>query len=390
MSDTTIRHGRIEDADAVAELWREAFGSTSDDVTRGVRIAGWDNALIAERGGEVAGVTLGIPMGQWFGGRSVSCVGIAGVAVGSLHRRCGVGIALMRAAVQRMYDDGVALSSLYPAVQPLYRAVGYELAGDRWRIEIELDRLNVRADSPRLRVARADDMEAIAGAYAEIASHGTGDLDRPPYIWARTRGTEKVRVDEFVVEEAGEVTGWIRYHVGKNREGRRVIVVYDVGARTAPAARRILSHFSDQALQMHAVRWTGVAEDPLLAHLPDQTWTMRQADSWMLRIVHVEKALTDRGYGAGVSGELHLEISDELFPANSGRYVLRVEGGCGTVERGGDGHLRMTERGLAPLYSGHRTPYQLRVAGLLEAADEHLSAAQSIFAGPPCAMRDGF
>lgn len=42
---------------------------------------------------------------------------------------------------------------------------------------------------------------------------------------------------------------------------------------------------------------------------------------WMVRVVDAPKALTERGYPAGLDGELHIEFRDDLLPSNDGRFV---------------------------------------------------------------------
>src|SRR5690606_17876867 len=87
------------------------------------------------RRGQVLGGLLLIPMGQFFGCRRVSMTGVAGVSVVPAARGQGVATRLMTAALREM-RRGNALSALYPATMPLYRRVGYELAGARYRVEV--------------------------------------------------------------------------------------------------------------------------------------------------------------------------------------------------------------------------------------------------------------
>ena len=52
--------------------------------------AGFENLRIARESGDVVGGWIKIPMGQYFGGRSVPMTGIAGVAVAPHMHRKGV------------------------------------------------------------------------------------------------------------------------------------------------------------------------------------------------------------------------------------------------------------------------------------------------------------
>jgi predicted acetyltransferase len=89
---------------------------------------------------------------------------------------------------------------------------------------------------------------------------------------------------------------------------------------------------------------------------------------WLTRIVDVPQALAARGYPKDVSGEVHLEIHDDLLPANHGRFLLRVDEGQAEVTAGGRGSLVTDIRGLAPLYSGFLPPRTLQSLGCFKAA----------------------
>lgn len=71
--------------------------------------------------------------------------GVAGVAVGPGHRGRGVATALMTEVAVRARDLGYPISALYPASVPVYRAVGWELAGRQYRVSVPGDALRTLA-----------------------------------------------------------------------------------------------------------------------------------------------------------------------------------------------------------------------------------------------------
>lgn len=103
----------------------------------------------------------------------------------------------------------------------------------------------------------------------------------------------------------------------------------------------------------------------------------------MLRVVNLEKALTERGYPPNLSGLLELEIADPLLSANTGRWILEVADGRGVVKAGGGGRLKLDINSLPPLYSGFLSARQLARAGRLEGAPEQIALADELFAGEP-------
>jgi len=79
-----------------------------------------------------------------------------------------------------------------------------------------------------------------------------------------------------------------------------------------------------------------------------------------------------------------------LIPENTGKWVLRVANGSGTVEPGGRGELRIGERGLASLYSSFMAAESIALCGMAAGDERTLAAATAIFGGPAPGMGDMF
>src|SRR5207237_6924934 len=119
---------------------------------------GGDNLRILRDGDARVG-GLGIyRFGQWFGGRSVPCAGIAGVGIAPELRGRGLATQMMRRALLDLAQDGPPLSCLYPATLELYRRAGYEVAGGRYEVRVPCSAL------PRLpRGARIEPIGIVGG-----------------------------------------------------------------------------------------------------------------------------------------------------------------------------------------------------------------------------------
>ncbi|HZM00306.1 MAG TPA: GNAT family N-acetyltransferase, partial [Planctomycetota bacterium] len=126
---------------AFAEIASACFNVPEEDTRTWFERGGLRNLRLQRDGGAVAAGLLLVPMGQWFGGRAVPMTGIAGVGVPAERRGRGAALSLMRAALAELRRSGVALSTLYPATTALYRAVGYEVAGGRYALELRLGEL---------------------------------------------------------------------------------------------------------------------------------------------------------------------------------------------------------------------------------------------------------
>jgi predicted acetyltransferase len=323
--------------------------------------------------------------------------GIAAVAVGAEHRGRGVGAFLMQRELERLHAEGVALSVLYPATLPLYRRVGYELAGAQFQHQLAMAAIDVRDRSATLRRETPDDAPAIEALYCRLATQTNGNLDRTAFFWKRVRTFQgKTPAHGFVVEGASGLEGYVFVVKMPSSEppsapGFYTIHLPDIVAVTPAAARRLLTFLADHFAQADFVRWKGPAADPLALHLRESALRPTLREHWMLRIVHARAALEGRGYAAGVRGEVHLDLRDEGLPGNTGRIVLEVADGRGAARAGGRGEVRVDARGLAALYSGYFTPIELRQSGRLECADERACAVLgTVFSGPAPWMRDSF
>jgi predicted acetyltransferase len=389
MSAGSVRVPACDDEVArLGEIAAWAFGVPPADSTDWLRRGGIENLRVAVSDGRVQGGLLFIPMGQWFGGRSVPTTGIAGVAVAPEARGRGVAKQLMAAAVGELASAGVALSTLYPATVPLYRSVGYELAGGRYSVQCRLDALGVCDRTLAVRELTEADAPAVEAVYRERAAENDGYLDRGSYLWNRVRAPRNEKARGFVVERDGRLEGYA--YLREKASGLAYdLSLTDLVATTRDAARRLLTFLADHRSLGERATWYSSPADPLVLEQPERGAEVRLAHHWMLRVADPVAALRGRGYLPGLSAELDLEVHDELGPGPR-RLRLVVRDGASDVEAGGTGALSLDVRGLAALYSGFVAPRDLVMLGLARGSRDSLRRAAAVFAGPPPSMPDMF
>ncbi len=352
--------------------------------------AGLRNARVALEARQIAGGMVTLPMGQWFGGNSVPCIGIAAVGIAPEFRARGVATRLLRAELEALHAASVPISSLYPATQPVYRRLGYEIAGTDFEARLSTAAIDVRDRAPVLRRAEPNDESAIRAIYSNFARRTHGNLDRSEFFWGRVREWRGEPAHGYVVCRGDVVEGYL-FHVQKpSSPGFHMLQLTDWAVLTPAAGRRFLTFFADHRSQHDAVSFDTGPGDPLLTLLTEQSFKLTSKTYWMMRIVHVAAALTARGYPDGLSAEVHLDVNDDVLPGNHRRYVLTVERGGASVASGGRGSIRVDIRGLAALYSSYLSPHALRLSGYLDGPDEELHRLAGIFAGPAPWMRDNF
>src|ERR1700727_2518924 len=123
--------------EAQLDLGQRAFGIYS----AGQR-AGWSYVagLRAGQGLFIGAFVGGVPAGaamihdlrQWWLGGAIPCAGVGSVKVAPEYRGGGIGRRLMTALLDAIAERGYPLSALYPATMPIYRSLGWELAGGRY------------------------------------------------------------------------------------------------------------------------------------------------------------------------------------------------------------------------------------------------------------------
>ncbi|WP_075007624.1 GNAT family N-acetyltransferase [Stigmatella aurantiaca] len=379
-----------EEREAMANIEAQAFAFSLPDALGFLDKAGLENFRVLRENGQVVAMALPLPTGQWYGGRRVPMVGVGAVGVAPHARGRGTATQFMGQLLQEQREAGMALSVLFPSTQTLYRRVGYEPAGSRYEIRVQVEGISVRERTLALRPVTEADQAALKDVYRRHAASQHGYLDRVPYHWNRVHSPRNETAYGFLVEGAQGVEGYVYLVRRRKVEFKQELGVTDFVALTPEAARRLLSFLSDhKSLALEAV-WTGGAAEPWLLLLPEQTYQVKLLYHWMLRILDVPAALEARGYPEGLSATLHLEVEDALFSGNQGRFVLHVSGGQGRVERGGEGRLRLNVRTLAPLYTGFLTAEALRSVGLLTADEASVRQAAAVFSSPPPVMPDMF
>jgi predicted acetyltransferase len=367
------------DVEQLLDIQFKAFGGDREEWGTFARILGEENFRFH---GDAGGLCL-IPMGQYFGGRSVPMTGIGGVAVRPERRGGGVATRLMIDAVRELHGKGVALSALYPATETLYRRAGYEQAGSQFTLRIDLATIRLRERDLPAEPITDDNMETVRGIQRAYAVGHPGNLDRDASQWHSLR----YKKDGVLFGDEAYVIYTTRSVAG---ELRRVLRIVDQAATTARGMRRIATFMADfESLYRDAMVNVGPS-DPLLTVLPEQRFKPFWFDQWMLRLTHLPAAIAARGYDPHVAAEVHLRVTDDVVEGNAGDWVVRVEGGAGAIEPGGRGDVGIDIRALASLYSGHLSVATLQTAGWIDGPAEALSAAQSIFSGPAPWMLDGF
>jgi predicted acetyltransferase len=331
-------------------------------------------------------------MQQWWHGRCVPMAGVAGVKVAPEERGRGVGRALMTELLAEIGRRGYPLSTLYPSTLPIYRSLGWEIAGGLYEAVIPARALGALVgndpglpggtgtspDAPGLRHAETSDGDAVIEILGRVHRElrQCGPNTRPAADTARWLDDE----DHFayLADDGFLSYGW--------SGGHEELEISFLAAASAPTIRAFWQIISSHASMARTVRARLAPDDPVTWLVREPDVTISRRESWMLRLVDPVRAIDGRGFPANAAASVQLELTDATRPDNSGRWTLEVGGGAGKLAPAvgtADGSaLRLGARGLAALFGGVPVA-TLRRTGLAAggnvAADEALDCA---FGGP--------
>lgn len=376
------------DVPALVRLMRLAFAAGPESEQGWIRPSGLENFRVVRDGPGAAPSAglLRIPMGQFFGGRSVPMLGIAGVVVAPEARGGGLARWMMGECVREAAAGGFPLSCLYASTHTLYRQVGYEEAGHRQVTVVPLHRIDCRSREPAVRALCPGDDAAVADCYRRFAARYAGTLDRGPYCWRRVREWRGAVYDGFGVPSPGDpgtLDGYVYFNQSRSEPAGQVGTVSDLAFLTPLAGRRLLALLADLGTMCREITVAGAPWPPVLSLMGGHRFDVRATEQWMLRVCDVRRALAERGYPRHVTAEFVLNVLDPLVPANEGAWTVRVEHGRAQV--GKEASVRpgmsVTVGGLAAIYSGYASARQAAALGWAEGDPAALEAADAAFGG---------
>jgi predicted acetyltransferase len=350
---------------------------------------------VFDPGGRLVAKAVDREQGQWFGGRVVPAAGVAGVAVAADLRGRGLGRLVLTRLLRDARERGAVISTLFDTTPAPYRALGWEEVGALTYHRVPARALAVlRPDATiTLRPATEDDFPAVSDIYREVARAGTGLMERSGPTFGKSPAQVLAGYHGFTVavDDAGVVAGYASWNRGPGYDASGRLTVDDLIGLTPAATRTLLAMLGGWASVAPTVVIRLGPADPVWSWLGRGDAAPESAQPWMLRVVDAPGAVAARGWPRHLTGEVGLELTDEVCPWQRGRFRLVLAGGAGRLEEGGAGAVRLSPRGLAAWYAGAATPEQLRRSGFLTGGDTGTDELlRTATAGPAPTLHDYF
>lgn len=334
-----------DSTDALLDLRERAFGPVA-----AARRAAWQAQqepdirqrrwLGAFAGSRLVAAARYHDMTQWWCGRPVPMAGVAGVVVAPEQRGRGMGRSLMAALLELIASRGYPLSALFPSTLPVYRSLGWEIAGTSHEAVIPAHALrSLAAADPAVpagggpgppgggvRRAGPDDAAEAVEVLGRVhrQARDCGPNTRDPQALRLALGGNGCYA--YLAADGLLLYDW--------RDGHDEIFVRLCAASSERTARALWGIVGSHCWIADTVRVWVAPADPVWWLAREPIAGAVDHDDWMLRVVDPAAAIAARGFPPAAELALRLRIADPARPVNSGPWRLEISGGRGSLTRG--------------------------------------------------------
>ena len=327
-------------------------------------------------------------------GAVLPVAGVTMVAVLPTHRRRGILRSMMHLQLADIAARGQEpIAALWAAETPLYGRYGYGRASSHTFFRFRRGEGALSPTAPvdpglTLRLAEPTEVAGdLAKVYAAVAARQPGFFERDDDWWERVlddpeegrHGASPLRC--LLAEDDDGVRGYALYRAVSRWEQGTVLPdsalsVYELVSADPAAGAALWRDLLSRDLVTEVTADLRPTDDPLLYQLLDPRRDRVQlSDNLWVRIIDLPGALTRRAYAGPV--DVVLEVTDELLPANAGRWRLRAStaGGADDADGGGaavscsrtddPADIALNVRELGAAYLGGTRLGALAAAGLV-------------------------
>jgi predicted acetyltransferase len=370
---TEYRELTLDDYEQAATVESRAFyerpNETRVEILRQFYQPDWTVGAFVD--GRLVADVRTIPQVRRMNGGTTAFGAVGPVTCLAQYRRQGHVGRLLTMSLERMRERGQALSGLYTPHDALYRRYGWERAEGKKRHDFRPKdvRLRFRGKPGTISDAGPDDWQRLDKIYREGTQDGNGPFVRVEVWWHEgvLRNYDEAtmaRQDRDVAiwtDGAGNDAGYIVYHNASiptsGLQPQQRVFVRDFVALTSDAYLGLWEHMLTHDLASSVV-YEARLDDPFRDAIEDPFRVQTEwAEGAMLRVVDVERALSQRRCPAAAPTSFTMKIDDPAAPWNAGIWLVETGNGeTHAAKTAARAEVEMTVNSLAALYTGFMTP----------------------------------
>lgn len=318
------------------------------------------------------------------GGSAVPMAGTTMVTVQPTHRRRGVLTSMMEAHLDEVAETGESLAGLWASESLIYGRFGFGMATEHYDTRMEAARITFREPPTGGNLRLIDPEEAaklLPAIYAGIRLRRAGMLSRTaewwehrvlrdPTFWREGKSARRT----VIYEREGDAVAYATYRQKEKWEeffAHGTVNVVEVMTADPDAHAAMWDYLTNIDLFPRVECWNLPVDDPLTAMITDRRRVIRRReDALWLRILDVERAMTERRYES--DGAITVEVRDQFRPQTAGSFRLEIRDGVAACQRvDADPDVKLDIDVLGGLYLGGGDVHAMRAAGRIDgAADE--------------------
>ena len=337
-----------EEFGAFGDVLSQAFNESpwpAEAIEQQRTVFEFDRSLAAFDGDAITGTAGAYSFQLTTPGGVVGAAGVSFVSVLPSHRRRGIMSAMMRDQLADVAARGEPVAALFASESAIYGRYGYGCASGQLSLTI---RRGEGALTPataggaragglvRLRAAPPTDLRTeLVKVYDAAAPHRPGMMARNERWWQDVladleffrRGMSPLKC--LLAEDDLAPRGYALYRTkaGWDDDGLPFgsLSVHELIAVDGEATAALWTDLLTRDLIGEVVARHRPVDDPLLAMLADRRRARAcLTDGLWIRLTDVPAALRQRRYSCAAN--VVIEVSDDLLPANAGRWRLQCPG----------------------------------------------------------------
>jgi predicted acetyltransferase len=316
------------------------------------------------------------------------------VSVLPTHRRRGIMSKMIEAHLQDVRAHNEPLAAVWASESEIYGRFGFGTACQIVSVELDKEFAQMQGPKPTEAVYRLIDLESEADLlyplHESVCKQRPGAFSRWPAWWQhrivadpefRRGGASKLRCAIIEGSDGAEAYTFYRTKLlGGTLSFHKELQIVELMAPTVHLEKLLWHYLFGVDLIVTISAWNLPADHLLKWWLKDpRKLRSKLSDSLWLRIIDVPHALSARHYSS--IGELVIEIQDDLYHSNHGRFWLSVDQDsqvvCEKTTR--SPHISMNIRELGSLYLGGFSAIELHRAGLIAGNPTSIKLAHDLF-----------